>query len=313
MTFTPFAPFAPLAPFARSAPPAREGALNAAPRLDIARGACEMRRRRLSEGEPLMHGLDGKVILVTGGTSGLGAATARLLAARGARVALTGRRRAQGEAVVAEIGAAGGEALFVEADVTKAADCAAMVARTLERFGRLDGAFNNAGISGRPGTPAARIEEELWNAVIATNLTGVWLSMKHEIPALLAAGGGAIVNNSSIYGLMGSDVGHAAYAAAKFGVIGLTKTAANDYGRRGIRVNAVCPGFCHSEMVDPQVEARPDTFAQVIRRHSAMNRLGEANEVAEAVAWLLSDASSFVSGVALPVQGGDAVPIGMEA
>jgi len=257
-----------------------------------------------------MQGFDGKVILVTGGTSGLGAATARLLAARGARVALTGRRAAQGEAIAGEIAAAGGEALFIRADVTVAADCDAMVARTLDRFGRLDGAFNNAGIAGRAGTETADIDDEVWNLIVATNLNSVWRSMKAEIPALLAGGGGAIVNMSSMFGLIGSDVRHAAYAAAKHGVIGLTKTAANEYGRRNIRVNAVCPGYCHSEMVDPQVDAKPEFYAEVIRRHSAMDRLGEADEVAEAVAWLLSDAASFVSGAALPIQGGDTTPVG---
>lgn len=256
-----------------------------------------------------MQQFDGKVILVTGGTSGLGEAAARMLAARGAKVAVTGRRAERGEALVAEIAAAGGEALFVQADVTDRADCAAMVARTVERFGRLDGAFNNAGIAGSVAVPVHETEDADWDATIATNLTAVWSSMKAEIPALLAGGGGSIVNMSSMYGLVGSDVGHAAYAAAKFGVVGLTKSAAIEYGLQGIRVNAVCPSYCHSEMVDPYVEALPDAFVALNQRHSSMNRLGEAAEVAEAVAWLLSDAASFISGAALPIQGGEGVRI----
>jgi NAD(P)-dependent dehydrogenase (short-subunit alcohol dehydrogenase family) len=252
-----------------------------------------------------MHDLDGKVILITGGTSGLGAAAARLLASRGAKVAITGRREPEGEAVIAAIKAAGGEAMFIKADVTVRHDAEAMVAKTVARFGRLDGAVNNAGIGGAPFKAVADIAEEDWRAVIDTNLNAVWMSMKFELPAMLASGGGAIVNMSSMYGLVGSDIGHAAYSASKFGVIGLTKSAAIDYGRQGVRVNALCPGYCHSEMVDPYVAAAPALFEKLLARHSAMNRLGESSEVAEAVAWLLSGASSFVNGAAIPIEGGE--------
>lgn len=256
-----------------------------------------------------MKGITDKVVLITGGTSGLGAATARLLASRGAKVAFTGRRADRGAEVAAGIDKSGGDALFIHADVTDRADCTRMVAETVRHFGRLDGAFNNAGISGKVGLCAHEIEDAIWDATIATNLTAVWSSMKAEVPAMLESGGGSIVNASSVYGREGSDIGHAAYAAAKFGVIGLTKTAAIDYGTQGIRVNAVCPGYCHSEMVDPGAEARPEVFAKIVARHSSLNRLGEADEVAEAVAWLLSDAASFVSGAALPIQGGEGVRI----
>lgn len=252
-----------------------------------------------------MRDLDGKVILITGGTSGLGEAAARLLASFGAKVAITGRREAQGAAVVDAIKSAGGEALFVKTDVNVRRDVEAMVAKTVERFGRLDGAVNNAGIAGKPFTPIAEIEEEDWLEVINTNLNAVFMSMKVEIPAMLKSGGGSIVNMSSMIGLIGSDIGHAPYCASKFGVIGLTKTAAIDYGQQGIRVNALCPGYCHSEMVDPYVAAEPALFEKLLTRHSAMNRLGESDEVAEAIAWLLSPSSSFINGVAVPMQGGE--------
>lgn len=252
-----------------------------------------------------MQDLKNKVVLITGGTSGLGEAAAKLLASYGAKVAITGRREAQGEAVVRAIEAACGEALFIKADVTARSDVEAMVAKTVARFGRLDGAVNNAGIAGEPFHAVADIPDENWHAVINTNLNAVFMSMKFEIPAMQKSGGGAIVNMSSMLGLIGSDIGHGAYCASKFAVIGLTKTAAIDYGQQGIRVNALCPGYCHSEMVDPYVDAEPALFEKLLKRHSAMNRLGESDEVAEAIAWLLSSSSSFINGVAIPMQGGE--------
>ncbi len=253
-----------------------------------------------------MRGLKNKVMIVTGASSGLGAATALRLAAEGAKVVLAARRRDKGESVLREIEAAGGEGLFVQTDVTRTDDIKALIAATIERFGGLDGAFNNAGITGPTLTPIADIEEAGWDAAINTNLRAVFVCMKYQIPALLARGGGGIVNMSSMYGLTPSDLGHAAYCASKFGVVGLTKTAAIDYGDRGLRVNAVCPGHTHSEMVDPYVEAAPELIRRTISRHSAMNRIGESDEVADAVAWLLSGESSFVNGVALLIGGGDA-------
>jgi A-factor type gamma-butyrolactone 1'-reductase (1S-forming) len=251
-----------------------------------------------------MSNFQDKVILITGGTSGLGATTAISLASQGAKVAITGRREAQGQAVLAQMKAAGGEGLFLQGDITVRADVEAMVAKTVARFGRLDGAVNNAGIAGEPFHQVADMPDENWHAVINTNLTSVFMSMKFEIPAMLATGGGAIVNIASILGLEGSDIGHSAYAAAKHGVVGLTKSAAVDYAQQGLRVNALCPGYCHSEMVDPYVEAEPDLFVKIIARHSAMNRLGESQEVADAIEYLLSDKSSFINGVALPLDGG---------
>lgn len=247
----------------------------------------------------------GKVVLITGGTSGLGATAAISLAGKGAKVAITGRREEQGQVVIDQITAAGGEGLFIKADVTGRADVQAMVAKTVKRFGRLDGAANNAGIVTGPFTRVAEFSEDDWLATIITNLNAVFMSMKFEIPVILASGGSAIVNIASMAGLLGGDIGNAPYVASKFGVIGLTKTAAVDYATQGIRVNALCPGYCHSEMVDPFVEAAPELFAKIISRHSAMNRLGESQEVADTIEWLLAARSSFVNGAAIPIDGGE--------
>jgi NAD(P)-dependent dehydrogenase (short-subunit alcohol dehydrogenase family) len=252
-----------------------------------------------------MKRLQDKVVLVTGASSGLGAATAVLMAAEGAKVAVAARRADRGEALVAQIEATGGEGLFVQTDVTRTGDVEAMVAATLARFGRLDGAVNNAGITGPVMKLMAEITEDEWDMTLDCNLKAVFMCMKFEIPAMLAGGGGAIVNMSSMYGLKPSDLSHAPYCASKYGVVGLSQTAAIDYADQGIRVNAVCPAFIHSEMVDPYVENAPDLMRAVIARHSAMNPLGEADEVAQAICWLISDAASFISGAALPIGGGE--------
>jgi NAD(P)-dependent dehydrogenase (short-subunit alcohol dehydrogenase family) len=248
--------------------------------------------------------LQDKVVIVTGASSGLGAAVAMVLANDGAKVVLAARRQDKGEEVLRRIVSSGGDGLFIRTDVTRRDDLENMVARTVERFGCLDGAVNNAGVPGPARTPVADIDEAGWDAVIETNLKAVFMSMKYEIPAMLAHGKGAIVNVSSIYGLKPSDLGHAAYCASKHAVIGLSKTAAIDYGDRGIRVNVVCPGFSHSEMMDPLAKARPEFLAKMVGRHSAMNRMGESDETAQAIAWLCSDAASFVNGAALAVDGG---------
>jgi len=252
-----------------------------------------------------MSDFEGKVILITGATSGLGATAAKLLAGKGAKIAITGRRDEQGNDIIRQIEDKGGEGIFIKSDVTVSKEVEATVAKTVAHFGRLDGAVNNAGIAGTPFTPLAEFSEEDWLTTINTNLNGVFMSMKYEIPAMLASGGGSIVNISSMYGTIGGDIGNADYCASKWGVIGLTKTAAIDYGDKGIRSNALCPGFCHSEMVDPYVEAEPEIFEQLIKRHSAMNRLGESQEVGDVIMWLLSDASSFVNGTAIPIEGGE--------
>jgi A-factor type gamma-butyrolactone 1'-reductase (1S-forming) len=251
-----------------------------------------------------MTDFTGKVFLITGATSGLGATAAISLAAKGAKVAITGRREEQGQTVVAQMEAVGGEGLFIQSDVTVQAEVDAMVARTVERFGRLDGAVNNAGITGGMFKPLADYTDEDWYSVIDTNLTGVFLCMRVQIPAILAGGGGSIVNISSMYGLNGGDIGNSGYASSKWGVIGLTKTAAIDYARLGIRVNALCPGYCHSEMVDPYAEAEPALFEKLLERYTATGKLGESHVVADAIEFLLSDQASFISGAAIPVQGG---------
>ena len=248
----------------------------------------------------------GKVALVTGGSSGLGAATALRFAREGARVVIAARRVEQGEAVVRKIAAAGGEAHFVPADISRAADAEAVVHETLGKFGRLDCAVNNAGISGPRYTPIADISEEQWDQVMNVNLKGVWLCMKHEIPAMLAGGCGAIVNIASIYGLKPADAGHAAYGASKHAVVGLTTAAACDYGQMSIRINAVAPGFTHSEMVDVNRPGAAERYRKLVARHSGMNRLGNADEAANAIVWLCSDEASYVNGAVLAVDGGGA-------
>jgi A-factor type gamma-butyrolactone 1'-reductase (1S-forming) len=252
-----------------------------------------------------MSSFENKVILITGATSGLGATAAVSLASKGAKVAITGRREEQGNAVVDQMKAAGGEGLFIKADVTVRADVEAMVTKTLEKFGQLDGAVNNAGITGGMFKPLADYSDEDWNSVIDTNLTGVFQCMRAQIPAMLVSGGGSIVNISSIYGTVGGDIGNAGYVSSKWGVIGLTKTAAIDYARQGIRVNAICPGYCHSEMVDPYAEAEPALFEKLLERYTASGQLGESHVVADAIEFLLSEQSSFMSGAAIPVQGGE--------
>lgn len=248
----------------------------------------------------------GKVALVTGGSSGLGEATALKFAREGAKVVIAARRVDQSEAVVRKIGAAGGEAHFVQADVTRAADAEAMVHEAVRKFGRLDCAVNNAGISGPRYTPIADITEEQWDQVMNVNLKGVWLCMKHQIQAMLAGGRGAIVNIASIYGLKPADSGHVAYGASKHGVVGLTTGAAADYGQMSIRINAVAPGFTHSEMVDVNRPRAAESYRKLVARHSGMNRLGNADEAANAIVWLCSDEASYVNGAVLNVDGGGA-------
>lgn len=252
-----------------------------------------------------MQTFEDKVVIVTGASSGLGEAAAIRFAREGAKVVVAARREDKGQGVVRQIDALGGEGLFIKTDVTKLADIEALVNGTVAKFGKLDCAVNNAGITSPVMVPLAEIEEEGWDKLMNTNLKAVWMCMKYEILAMLKQGKGAIVNISSIYGFKPSDIGDAPYCASKFGLIGLSKTAAIDYAQQGIRVNVVSPGFTHSEMVDPYVKTAPELMKAVVNRYSAMNRLGQAEETAEAIAWLCSDAASFVNGAVLPVDGGD--------
>lgn len=252
-----------------------------------------------------MKAFEGKVVIITGASSGIGAAAALQFSREGAQVVIAARRKDKSEAIVAKMKAIGGEGLFFKTDVTSRTDIEALVEETIARFGRLDCAVNNAAILGPVQVPVAEIEEASWDEVMNSNLKSVWMCMKYEIPAMLREGKGAIVNVSSIYGVKPSDCGHAPYCASKYGVIGLSKTAAIDYGQQGIRVNVVSPGYTHTEMLDPALEAYPEAMKALINRYSAQNRLGSAEETAEAITWLCSDAARFVNGTVLLVDGGD--------
>ncbi|GIX49235.1 MAG: short chain dehydrogenase [Candidatus Tectimicrobiota bacterium] len=246
--------------------------------------------------------LAGKVVLVTGAASGIGRATALACAREGARVVVADTAAAGGEETVARIRQAGGEARFVRADVTRAAEVEALVAEAVAAYGRLDCAHNNAGIEG-PLAPTAEYPEEAWDRVLAVNLKGVWLCMKYEIAQMLRQGGGAIVNTASLAGLVGARR-LAAYVASKHGVVGLTRAAALEYAKAGIRVNAVCPGIIRTAMVQRMFLERNPQAEERLAASEPMGRLGTPEEVAEAVVWLCSDAASFVTGHALSVDGG---------
>jgi NAD(P)-dependent dehydrogenase (short-subunit alcohol dehydrogenase family) len=244
--------------------------------------------------------LQGKVTLVTGAGGGIGRATALVLASEGARVLVSDISTRRGTETAELVRAAGGEAEFLKADVTRAADCEALVAAAVQHWGRLDGAHNNAGISGQIVSVAEDTEEN-WDRTLAVDLKGVWLCMKYQILQMLKQGGGSIVNTASTAGLLGT-VRMAAYAAAKHGVVGLTKTAALEYARSNIRINAVCPGVIGTPpilqwMEDPK---RKDALLG----QEPIGRAGTPEEIGNAVAWLFSDAASFVTGAAFPVDGG---------
>ena len=250
--------------------------------------------------------LSGKVALVTGGSSGLGRATALAFARAGARGGVADIDVNGGEETVGGVKDYGGSAFFIKTDVSEANQVEAMVHETVASYGRLDCAFNNAGIStpqAGGGGPIHKHSEDTWDRVINVNLKGVWLCLKYEIGQLLVQGGGAIVNAASIYGLVGSGSGGSAYAASKHGVVGLTKAAALENAQQGIRVNAVCPGFIYTPMVE-QIFAEQPGREQLMMASHPVGRLGQPNEVAQAVVWLCSADASFVTGHALPLVGG---------
>jgi len=247
----------------------------------------------------------GKVAFVTGAASGIGRAAALALAREGASVVAADVSEQGNQETTRLIEDQGGRALAVQCDMTRDEDVKVALAKTVEAFGRLDFAFNNAGIEPRKPAPTAEYEEEEWNRIIDTNLRSVFLCMKHEIPLILKQGGGAIVNTSSGAGIIGVK-GSPAYTAAKHGVIGLTRSAALDYAAQNIRINAVCPGFIDTPMMSRFTGGTAEGRAKMIAEEP-IGRMGKPEEIAATVVWLCSDAAAFVVGHAMVIDGGQTV------
>ncbi len=243
-----------------------------------------------------------RVALVTGGSAGIGRATALAFAREGAKVVIANRGIAGGEATVRQITEAGGEALFVPTDVSQSAQVKALIRQAVETYGRLDYAFNNAGYEGVRAT-IDQLPQDDWEQALQTNLTGVWSCMKYELQQMLEQGYGAIVNMSSVVGLSGLKGISPALVACHHGIIGLTRQAALDHAQSGIRVNAVCPTVTRTERFDRVHGGNPENEARMAARNPS-GRIGEAEDAAEAVIWLCSDAASFVLGHTLVVDGG---------
>lgn len=252
-----------------------------------------------------MKRFENKVVLITGGATGIGLATARRFAQEGAKVVIASRNQAAGEQAVADIRAAGGEATFIQTDVTQEAQIEALIKQTLETYGRIDAAFNNSGTEGIPA-PLSDDSEDNYQKIFDVNVKGLWLSMKHQLKHMQENGGGAIVNNASIAGLIGFP-GLGLYAASKHAVLGLTKSAALENAALGIRVNAVSPAVIETDMAERFLSAQPgnkeDTVAGVKAMHP-IGRFGKPEEIASAVTWLCSDDASYIVGQSLTADGG---------
>ncbi|MFE0702148.1 glucose 1-dehydrogenase [Streptomyces sp. NPDC058872] len=244
--------------------------------------------------------LVGKSALITGASAGIGAAAARVFCREGAAITLVARRESQLADITSQLRAEGHQAQYVVADVTRSEEVARAVSAAVAAYGRLDVAFNNAGVGAEP-KPLHLLDEEVYDTVMDTNVRGVWNCMRHEIRAMLPRGG-TIVNNSSTAGLVATPV-TAAYIASKHAVLGLTKAAATEYAAQGIRVNALAPGSTRSEMVDTWLRDNPD-MEQHLLQSALVPRIAEPDEIAEAAAWLCSDRASFVVGTTLSVDGG---------
>jgi NAD(P)-dependent dehydrogenase (short-subunit alcohol dehydrogenase family) len=241
-----------------------------------------------------------KVALITGGTSGIGRATAIAFAEQGADVVIAGRREAEGAESLTLVQKAGGQGLFVRVDVNDESEIEAMVAKTIERFGRLDFAFNNAGVGGL-GRATMTATADIYDQIMNINVRGVFFSMKHQIPAILQSGGGAIVNNASVLALRPS-ANSPIYSASKAAVVALTKSAALEFAPKGVRVNAICPAIIETDMTG-QIRGDEQTRAYLLSRHP-VGRFGQSEEVAASVLYLCSPEASFITGVALPLDGG---------
>jgi NAD(P)-dependent dehydrogenase (short-subunit alcohol dehydrogenase family) len=245
--------------------------------------------------------MEGKAVLITGAAGGIGRAAAVAFSRAGARVAVADVDADGLEETVALVSHDGGEAFSIRTDVSKSLEVEAMVSRVVKEYGRLDCAFNNAGIE-IEHLRLAETDEITFDRVMSVNVKGVWLCMKHEILQMLKQNGGAIVNTASVAGLIGAPL-QPIYSASKHAVVGLTKTAAAEYGKAGIRVNAVCPGIIRTPMLDRALERQPRRESYIIKVHP-IGRLGEAEEIANAALWLCSDGASFVTGHQLAVDGG---------
>lgn len=249
-----------------------------------------------------MAAFKGKVAIVTGGSSGIGRAAAIAFAREGAKVVVASRRIKEGEETVQLVKKAGSDGFFIKTDVAKAADVRIMVEKTVATYGRLDYAFNNAGVIEQTPGPLVEQSEETFGRIMDINVKGVWLSMKYEIPEMLKRGGGAIVNMSSVAGVVGFP-GLGIYIASKHAVVGLTKAAAVEYSKSGVRVNAVNPAAIETDMLGHVVGDNAEARAQMAAMHP-IGRTGRPEEIADAVIWLCSDKASFVTGHALLVDGG---------